>query len=77
MDSITSIIHWNEPSELKLFDRDIICVTHNGRIITFKARKVERDWEWLFEKYNIKYWAFLRDVLATIIQESFVSKKYE
>ena len=67
MDSITSIIHWNEPSELKLFDRDIICVTQSGRIITFKAKKVERDWEWLVEKYNIKYWAFLWDVLSPII----------
>ena len=49
------IIHWNEPDKLKIFDKDIVCLT--------AARQVERDWKWLRGKYNIKYWCFLSELI--------------
>ena len=57
------IIHWNEPDKLKIFDKDIVCLTAKNKIVTFKASRVslEWDWDWLCEKYKVKYWAFLSE----------------
>ncbi len=57
------IVHWNEPDKLKIFNRDIVCLTANNKVMTFKARRVERDWRWLCEKYSIKYWCFLSELM--------------
>ena len=57
------IIHWNEPDKLKIFDKDIVCLTANNKVMTLKARQVGRDWKWLCEKYNIKYWCFLSELI--------------
>lgn len=54
------IIHWNEP---KIFNKDIVCLTTNNKVMTFKVRRVERDWKWLCEKYSIKYWCFLSELI--------------
>jgi hypothetical protein len=57
------IIHWNEPDKLKIFDKDIVCLTANNKVMTLKAKQVDRDWNWLCEKYNIKYWCFLSELI--------------
>ena len=57
------IIHWNEPDKLKIFDKDIVCLTANNKVMTLKVKQVERDWKWLCEKYNIKYWCFLSELI--------------
>lgn len=63
MNEKISIIHWNAPDDLRLFDKDIVCLTNNGKIMTLKARQVERDWKWLCDKYSIKYWCFLSELI--------------
>ncbi len=63
MNEKISIIHWNAPDGLCLFDKDIVCLTNNGKILTLKARQVERDWKWLCDKYSIKYWCFLSELI--------------
>lgn len=57
------IIHWNEPDKLKLFDTNVVCLTANNKIMTLKVRHEERDWKWLCEKYHIKYWCFLSELI--------------
>lgn len=61
---VTSIIHWKEPKELKVFNVSIICITNNGNIITFKTNhNKESVWLWHVEKYNIKYWCFQSEII--------------
>ena len=59
------IIHWNEPDKLKIFDKDIVCLTADNKVMTLKASQVEREWywKWLCGKYNIKYWCFLSELI--------------
>ena len=61
--NMVSIIHWKDPEKLKLFDKDIVCLTGNNKLLTFKVRQVERDWKWLCDKYNVKHWCFLSEVI--------------
>lgn len=61
---VTSIVHWKEPSELGLFDRPVVCVTQNNKIITFKTQHANKStWDWHVEKYHVKYWAFLSEIM--------------
>lgn len=68
-----SIVHWHDPMELRLFDKPIACVTNNDKILTFKhtdspcdkgdSEKSMRTWLWRVEKYNIKCWCFLSELI--------------
>ena len=58
-----SIIHWNSPDKLETFDNDIVCLTHHNKVMMLKAREVGRDWNRLCEKYKIKYWCLLSELI--------------
>lgn len=61
---VTCVVHWQEPSKLRAFDRPIVCATAKHKILSFKTCRGEKEhWDWLVNKYNITYWAFQSEVL--------------
>ena len=46
----------------------IIYCTANNKLGTFKEGKVKdrRDWEWLVDKYSIKYWTTQEEIIRQI-----------
>lgn len=41
---------------------DILYLTEKGRAGVLKSASM-RDWRWLVEKYRIKYWTYLKDLM--------------
>ena len=47
---------WFAPKFLDNYDIPIIYWTSNDKCGIFKNTKNKNHWEWLVEKYSIKYW---------------------
>lgn len=71
--NLISIVHWHDPMELRLFDKPIACVTNNDKVLTFKhndyfngdSERNMNEWMWRVEKYNIKCWCFLSELIPS------------
>lgn len=60
----TCIVHWQEPCKLKVYDKPVVCVTNSGKVLTFNTNcGKESTWLWHVRKYNVKYWAFVSEVI--------------
>lgn len=48
-------------------EQPLVYVSANGKMGTFK--KVDKNWRWYAEKYNVKYWAYQRDIVSGLVME--------
>lgn len=65
---VTSIIHWKHTLELGLYDKPLVCITTNNKVVTFNSAKDNQHWLWLVSKYNMLCWCFLSELLPEEFQ---------
>ena len=65
---ITRIVHWKHTDMLALFDRPLVCITANNRVVTLKKAKNNHHWLWLVSKYNIMCWCFASELIPEKFQ---------
>lgn len=51
-------IEWCEPNKLYDFSQPILCWTERNKMVTFNETNDKRHWDWLVNKYKIKYWMY-------------------
>lgn len=62
----TTEITWRNNAAIPLGDNgdstDVLYLTEKGRAGVIKRASM-RDWRWLIEKYHIKYWTYLNELI--------------
>lgn len=62
----TEEITWRNNAAIPLGDNgdstDVLYLTEKGRAGVIKRASM-RDWRWLIEKYHIKYWTYLNELI--------------
>lgn len=43
-------------------ERPVLCVSANGKMMTFKSIRGYGDWMWKIDKYNIEWWCFQDEI---------------
>lgn len=59
---------WFAPKFLDNYDIPIIYWTSNDKCGTFKNTRNKNHWEWLVEKYSIKYWRTVDSIKPSNIE---------
>lgn len=57
----TKEITWRNNAVIPLGAEDILYLTEKGRAGVLKKASM-RDWQWLIDKYHIKYWTYLNEL---------------
>lgn len=65
--SMVEVRFFDSCTEPMLKEEPLVYVTANGKMGTFK--KTGKNWRWYAEKYNVKYWAYQRDIVSGLIME--------
>ena len=62
----TKEVTWRNNAAIPLGDNgdsaDVLYLTEKGRAGVIKKASM-RDWRWLIDKYHIKYWTYLNDLI--------------
>ena len=53
-----SIIDWYCTCVTPQSNKPVVAITEKNKVITFKDAKNKERWNWLKEKYNIRYWTY-------------------
>ena len=43
--------------------RPVLCLSYNGKMMTFKSIRNYGDWQWKVDKYSIALWIFQDEII--------------
>ena len=65
--SMVEVRFFDSCTEPMFKEEPLVYVTANGKMGAFK--KPNKNWRWYAEKYNVKYWAYQRDIVSGLIMD--------